>query len=424
MTSEGYLGRLVCLRCGRPERESAAFDGCPSCVAESVPVALRPDYHFDRPVTPQTGQRGIFAWRAALPLRADAPVVSLAEGNTPLLDLRRLGPQIGLNSLLVKDESRNPTWSWKDRLAAAAVSKAAAEGADTVIVSTTGNHGAAVAAYAAAAGIRCVALTLTSVPATMRTLMQVYGGRVFAYRSGPERWAVMAEAVAKYGWTPMSGFHAQPVGSNPFGVDGYKTIAFELWRDLGRVPDVVVVPTAYADGLAGIYRGFADLVATGAADRIPRLVAAEVFGPYGAALASSADIAGPVPAQQSVAFSIATPVGTYQGLDALRRSGGTTVSVGTDAEIMAMQARVAASEGLYLEASSVVALIAAQRLADSGWVLPEETVVAIATSSGLKDVGATSAGLPEPAVLPANLPALCAALDDAPDIQPFDGERP
>jgi len=412
-----YLGHLRCVRCGAQVAADAGFAGCPGCAARGVPANALPAYDLsgyrprDRAALPvDPTQPGLFRYRALLPLDADGPVVSLGEGNTPLLPARRLGAALGVERLYVKDETRNPTWSYKDRLAAVAVSRAAADKADTVVVSTTGNHGAAVAAYAAAAGLRCVVLTLESVPQTMKTLMQVYGAHVVALRTGPERWQLMAEAVRSRGWVPMSGFQNPPVGSNPFGVDGYKTIAYELVDQLGGAPDVVVVPTAYADGLAGIGRGFADLRALGVIGQVPRLVAAEPFGPYADALARGVDTAGPVPAGPSVAFSIASPVGTYQGLAALRASGGEAVAVPDDAEILATQALAGRTEGLYLEAASAVALAAVRRLAEGGRIRADETVVVIGTSTGLKDVGATAAGLPPVPVIEPELAALDAAL--------------
>lgn len=407
----GYLGHLRCPRCGAAQPEQEAFGGCPVCAASGVPVNLRPAYRIEAgplPVTP--GEPGIFRYRRLLPLPDGARVVSLGEGGTPLLPMRRLGAELGVPRLLLKDEMRNPTWSYKDRLAAVAVNKAAADGADTVVVATTGNHGAAVAAYAAGAGIGCVALTLTSVPTTMRTLMQAYGARVFAYESGPDRWAVMAAAVAEHGWVPMSGFRNPPIGSNPFGVDGYKTLAYEIWQDLGEVPDVVVMPAAYGDGLAGVHRGFADLVALGMAASVPRMVAVDPFGAYVAALADPEAIPPRVPARASVAFSVATPIATQQGVEALRQSGGTAVAEPSDDVVMAMQARLASNEGLYVEASGVLPLVGAQQLAKSGWLRPHELVVVVATSTGLKDVEATAARLPQPATLTADLSALDRAL--------------
>ncbi|NJC65761.1 pyridoxal-phosphate dependent enzyme [Planosporangium flavigriseum] len=334
----------------------------------------------------------------------------MGEGGTPLLPVPRLGAALGVPRLYLKDETRNPTWSYKDRLAAVAISRAVADGAETVVVATTGNHGAAVAAYAAAAGLRCVVLTLESVPQTMKTLMQVYGAEVVALRAAPERWQLMAEAVRERGWVPMSGYRNPPVGSNPFGVDGYKTIAYELVEQLGTAPDVVVVPTAYADGLAGIGRGFDDLRELGVIGRAPRLVAAESFGPYSDALASGAELGGPVPAGPTVAFSIGSPFGTYQGLAALRGSDGVGVAVPDDSEILDHQALVGRTEGLYLENASVVAVAAAGKLAHAGQLGPQETVVVIGSSTGLKDVGATAARLPAVPVIAPDLASLDAAL--------------
>jgi threonine synthase len=381
-----------------------------------VPVNLAPLYTVAPGPVPDVAAPGLFRYRDLLPLGPDDEPVSLGEGNTPVVRLDRLGAELGLGNLWIKDESRNPTWSYKDRLAAVAMTKARADGADTVVVSTTGNHGAAVAAYAAAAGLRCIALTLTTVPATMRTLMQAYGASVVAYERPTDRWQVMAQAVAERGWVPMSGFRNPPIGSNPFGIDGYKTIAYELVEQLGRAPDVVVTPVAYGDGLSGLVRGFADLRALGRIPAMPRVVAAEVFGPYAQALRSGEDVTETVPVQPSVAFSIATPVATYQGIDALRRSGGTAVAVPDDETIMSLQLRLAACEGLYLEASSVVPLAAAGALARAGEIAADALIVAIGTSTGLKDVAATAARLPAPAVAEPTLAALDEALERSPQL--------
>jgi threonine synthase len=405
-----YARELSCIRCGTPHAEEAAFGGCSRCRANGVPSNLAPIYHVSEnglPVSPD--QPGIFRYRQLLPLAEDDEPVSLGEGGTPLLPLHRLGREVGLHNLWLKDESRNPTWSYKDRLAAAAVTKARADGAHTVVVSTTGNHGAAVAAYAAAAGLRCVALTLRSVPDTMRTLMQAYGADVVAYERPTDRWTVMQAAVAERGWIPMSGFSNPPIGSNPYGVDGYKSLAFEIVEQLGRAPDVVVVPVAYGDGLAGIFRGFTELRNLTVIEDIPRLVVAETFGPYGQALRSGQDVTGSVPVRASAAFSIATPVGTYQALRAVRDSSGTAVAVPSDDDIMDMQLRLATTEGLYLEASSVVSLVVAAELANTRWLQPNSLVVTIGTSTGLKDVGSTTRRLPP---VPAAEPTL-AALDEA-----------
>ncbi len=403
-----YASSLECCRCLQKFEESDAFAGCPRCASEGVPASLRPTYDILR----EDG--GDFLtrperWRSALPLSPDDELISLHEGDTPLLELARLGRGMEVGQLLLKDESRGPTWSWKDRLARAAISKAKADGSNTVVVATTGNFGAAVAAYCAVAGLRCVALTTTTVPSTMRTLMQVYGADVVAYENGPDRWRVMQEAVNVHGWVPMSNYTNPPLGSNPFGVDGYKFISFEIVRELGRVPDFVIAPASYGDGLVGIHRGFEDLVRLGYAHRTPRMVPAEVHGQYTQALLAGSEVPGPVSAGPSIAFSAATPVGAYQVLDVLKRSGGQPVLAGDDGELLQMQYRLASSEGLYQEATSVMPLVGLKQLS-TNFPLEDACVVVIGTSSGLKDVGVTREYLPPPVVLPPTLSALEDAL--------------
>ncbi len=404
-----YTGILACGRCGTAVAEADAARGCPRCSAEGVFVNVHPVYESPDPLGRKSGGPGIFRYRHVLPIGGAG--ISLGEGETPLLPLERLGSALGVPELYLKDETRNPTWSYKDRLAAVAVSKAVEMGAEAVVVATTGNHGAAAAAYAAAAGLRCIVLTLESVPVTMKVLMGVFGARLVALRSGPDRWRLMAAAVAERGWFPLSGFHDPPIGSNPFGIEGYKTIAYELVEQLGSAPDVVVVPTAYGDGLAGICRGFLDLRSAGTIGHLPRLVAAEPLGPYSATLQADSETPVAVEPRSSVAFSTATPVATCQGLDALRISRGTAVAVPDDAVILAAQRRYAETEGVYLEAAAALTLPVVERLAETGWIGPEDRVVVVGTSSGLKDVGATAKHLGEVPVIEATLAALDAALE-------------
>lgn len=412
----GYRGKLACPRCGTEAEEAEAFGGCPPCQDAGVPANVHPVYDLSQALlAPDEGSTGLFRFRSLLPLDASTPAVSLGEGGTPLLPLRRLGTEMGVPSLLLKDESRNPTWSYKDRLAAVAVTKAVEVDAPAIVVATTGNHGAAAAAYAAAAGLPCVALTLASVPLTMKVLMQAYGAQVVALSSGPDRWSLMSQAVAERGWFPLSGWRNPPVGSNPFGIEGYKTIAYELHEELGRVPDVVIVPTAYGDGLAGVLRGFCDLKALGVANRVPRLVAAEPLGPYATWLAAATEKPPQrLEARPSVAFSTATPVATWQGMWALRSSAGAAVAVPDDAAVLDAQLAAARTEGIYLEASAAVSFPVLRALVERGEISDRDVVVVLGTSTGLKDVGATAGMLPEVPVIEPDLDALDVVLAQQP----------
>ncbi|HVQ75665.1 MAG TPA: pyridoxal-phosphate dependent enzyme [Candidatus Binatia bacterium] len=375
------------------------FAGCPACRAQGVAVNLTVEYDLGplarvTPDTWPTAPRGLWRFRPLLPVRTERPV-TLGEGATPLVHLERLGGRLGLPRLYAKDESQNPTWSYKDRLCAVAVAHAVAIGAGVVTISSTGNHGASTAAYAARAGLPCVAFTLDSVPETMKTLMQAYGAAVVACPTSEARWRLMREGVERLGWYPTSGYAMPPVGSNPWGIEGYKTIAYEIAEDLGwTAPDVVVVPSAYSDGLHGIWKGWTELAGLGLVKHVPRMVAAEPFGPLAHALERGLEAPEPVDAPgPSAAFSIASRYGTWQGLAALRGSGGQAVRL-TDEGIAEAQRALAREEGLFAEASAAAAVTAVMQLVSARALDPGQSVVVVLTSGGLKDPGASRAWLP------------------------------
>ncbi|MFA9430743.1 pyridoxal-phosphate dependent enzyme [Egicoccus sp. AB-alg2] len=415
-----YTGRLACVRCGTQVDAVAPWTGCPACARDGVHANVLPTYGAGTTdaAAPDPTQPGIFRYRQRLPLAADVTPVSLAEGNTPLVPTPDLGASLGVGALWFKDETRNPTWSYKDRLAAMAITDARARGAKTVALATTGNHGAATAAYAAAAGLRCVVLTLESVPLTMKVLMQSYGAEVVALRTGPERWQLLRQAVDAWGWVPVSGFLDPPLGSNPFGIDGYKTIAFELHEQLGDVPDAVVVPSAYADGLAGVQRGFADLAELGVTSRQPRLIAVDPFGAYAAAMDAETRVLPRVAAGASVSFSIATPTATHQGVAALRASDGAAAGPFDDQATIDAQLRIARRTGLYLEASSATTLLAVEQLVARGELDGDSRVVCLATSTGLKDIATTAQRLPDVPVIDPDLDQLARYLEVSEDRTP------
>jgi threonine synthase len=418
MAPEARVVGLECLRCRARYAEPRMFAGCPRCRQDGVAVNLTVAYDLAplAGITPAAfppAPRGLWRFRGLLPVRPPRPV-TLDEGGTPLVHLERLGARLGLSRLYAKDESRNPTWSYKDRLCALAVNHALAIGARVITISSTGNHGASTAAYAARAGLPCVIFTLASVPDTMKTLMQAYGAAVVACPTAEARWQLMRQGVERLGWYPTSGFVVPPVGSSPWGVEGYKTIAYEIAEDLGwTAPDVVVVPSAYSDGLSGVWKGWSELGQLGLVKTLPRMVAAEPFGPLAHALERRLDAPEVVEAPQpSVAFSIASRYGTWQGLAALRESGGEGVRI-TDEGIFEAQRALGREEGLFVEPSSAAALTAVMQLAARRALPPDAAVVVVLTSSGLKDPGASRAWLPAVPAADGDFERLLAALRDA-----------
>jgi threonine synthase len=208
---------------------------------------------------------------------------------------------VGVPRLLVKDESRNPTWSFKDRLAAAAVSMARQFGAGVIGCSSSGNAGAAGAAGA------------------MMTQMQAYGAMVVATRDKGDRWTLLRRAVEQLGWYPTTPYFGPPAGSNAYGVEGYKTIAYEIAEQLGwQAPAWCALPVAYGDALAGVWRGFEDLARLGLIATLPRMIASEIYGSLAEALRTDAASVPVVTADHpSLAASIATVQSTCQALHTL-----------------------------------------------------------------------------------------------------------
>ncbi|MFQ5915398.1 MAG: pyridoxal-phosphate dependent enzyme [Nitrospinota bacterium] len=410
-----FLTGLRCIRCGKEFPVEPRFDGCPDCRSQA-PSNLTPTYDYealrrafrkedlrDRPLT-------MWRYHEFLPCRPDDPS-SLGEGMTPLIDCPTLGAKLGAPRLHLKDESRNPTGSFKDRLAASALAMAGRFGARTVGVSSTGNAGAAAAAYSARKGLPCVVLTVKGAASAMVTQIRAYGALVAATEKMEDRWTLLETAIVRLGWYPTSPFFGPPIGSNPFGVDGYKTIAYEICEQLDwRAPDWCVLPVAYGDALFGMWKGFDEFAEMGIIRSRPRMVAAETAGSLGAAMREGVDaIPAKTPHSPSVAGSINVAQSTYQALFALKASGGLASTVGDD-ELLGLQAELAAQEGLYAEPSSLAALAAIRRLRGSGEIREDETVVALITAGGLKDPDATASRHEEIPVVSGDLDELLEAL--------------
>jgi threonine synthase len=389
------LNGLTCIRCDAIFPVEPRFDGCPSC-SSVAPANLTPKYDLTaiKRVFNQAALRDrpsdMWRYRELLPPDPHE-VSSMGEGMTPLIASRKWGRELGVPRLFFKDESRNPTGSFKDRLAATALAMAPRFGARTVGVSSTGNAAAATAAYAACKGLPCVVLTVKSASSAMTTQIRAYGAMVVATEKKSDRWRLLQAGVKLWGWYPTSPFFGPPIGSNPYGIDGYKTIAYEICEQLDwRAPDWCVLPVAYGDGLFGISKGFDELATLGLIDRRPRMVAAEMAGSLGAAMRAGNDIVPEaVPPTPSAAASINVGQSTYQALYALRASGG-LARTAVNSELFELQASLAACEGIYAELSSLAALSVLRGLRSDEVIQERDLVVVVITASGLKGAGAAA----------------------------------
>jgi threonine synthase len=377
---------LECVRC-RQEYPLDKFDRqCESCADDGVAANLTPRYGAgDSPSRDDLPDAPNSLWRYAdhLPLAAHE-AVTLGEGMTPLIEIDGFGH----GAIWVKDESRNPTWSFKDRLATVAVSWAKKIGAPAIATSSTGNAGAAAAAYAARAGIPCVVLTYKGAAGAIVSQMRSYGAMVLTVPAMEDRWKVLSQAVRDYGWFPTSPFFGPAIGSNPIGIEGYKTLAYEIAEQFDwDPPDWCVLPVCYGDALYGIWKGFDEMKRWGWIEHCPRLVAAETSGSLAAAAAQDIDMPPVVPRNsKSIANSIDVTRATYQARHALKHSNGVAVAL-DDAALIDARDRLAAGSGLSAETSSAAAFAAVDVLSQSGMIKPDEKVLAILTATGLKDFG-------------------------------------
>lgn len=402
---------LSCIRCGRTYTLAQYERACETCAADGVASNLTVTYVDEAPprrddIPPTPGSLWRFA--AQLPLGPD-DAVTLGEGGTPLI--RFDGSDHG--SVFVKDEGRNPTWSFKDRLATVAVSWAKKTGARMIVTSSTGNAGAAAAAYAARAGLGCVVLATADAGGTMMAQMRAYGANLLTVPTKDDRWDVVSMAIREFGWFPTSPFFGPAVGSNPIGIEGYKTLAYEVAEQLGwRAPDWCVLPVCYGDAFHGMWKGFEEMRRWGWTESVPRMVAAEVSGSLSAAVDQGAAMPPEVPrTASSIAASIDVVRGTFQALHVVSASNGLAVAV-EDAGIGARRERLGATSGLLVEASSAAAFVALDRLVASKIIARDETVVVVSTASGLKDLDVADPAGAKPPGVTADPESVARALKD------------
>ncbi len=362
---------LRCIRCQSMFPIADYFEGCPKCLGQNTPASLAVEYR-DLPASLSR----LADWQ----VYPDHP--TLGEGNTALLQLEDLAQEIGIGTLYLKNEGANPTGSHKDRMSRFVVQRALEIGASTVAAASSGNAGVSLAAYAAHVGLNCVIVTTPDMNPNWRRAIEMHGASLLATESPERRWDVLARRVRAGDWYPVTNFITPAVGSNPFGVDGYRSLAFEIFLELGndRCTDIVV-PTSRADLLWGIARGFCDLERSGLVEQCPRIHAAEPFDRISRVLAGE-DYRGNF-AGSSALTSIGGSTVTFQAIEAIAACKGSAVAT-DDKEALQDQKRLARC-GLYLELSSAAALTGLRRLVSQRVVAPDAAVVLIGTSNGLSE---------------------------------------
>ncbi len=354
-------------------------------------------YNYDaireavKPSTLKDREPSMWRYMEFLPLPDQSKRVSLGEGWTPLLKAERLGEKLGLRNLYLKDETRNPTGSFKDRCMSVSVSMAKYFGFKRAVVASSGNAAAALAAYGARAGIEVYAFVPDFAGYGKIAQLLFYGARVFRVRwtEAEDPTVKMMRLVAeKYGFYPSPSFGP----FNPYQIEGPKTISMEIVEQLGwRVPDQVFVPTGAASLLTGVYNGFRDWNIVGWINKYPRLVAVQPEGnhPFVRAWMERAD-PDKIRPWEKPPETIATGLeDTYPwdgdaGLRALYNTDGYGVVV-SDEEILEAMKLLASMEGIFAEPSGAAGLAGLIKALNDGKIDRDEEIVVLVTGHGLKD---------------------------------------
>jgi len=405
-----FLG-TTCSGCGADYEPAEATTTCPGCHANlDVRIALPTDA---RARIEASADRSMWRYAPLLPVEVPSPEDGTlgTVGGTPLFMAPALAQHLGLGRVWIKDEGRQPTGSLKDRASAVVVQRARALREHRIITASTGNAGVALAAMARAAGLEAIILVPHTAPRAKIAQLSIFGARLFLVRGSYDDAFDLATAASE-----KLGIYCRNTGTNPFTVEGKKTVCFEIAEQLGwRAPDAIVVSVGDGNILTGVHKGLKDLLALGLIDKLPRLFGVQARGssPIAQAFADGADTVEEVGASTMAdSISAGRPSDGLRALRAVRETGGSFVIVEDD-QILRSIADLGRDAAVFAEPAASAAHAGLRELAKQGELTTGDEVVLLVTGTGLKDVDAAvrAAGAPPPTIDP-SLPALSAMLTE------------
>lgn len=404
-----------CLTCHREYPPEQATYLCPHCEKSNQPDqppkgVLKTLYHYEslrRKADFQKWEREQFL--PLLPITSAGSLPNLRVGNTPLYERRRLGADTLPFHLYLKDDSQNPTYSFKDRASALVSAYAREQGWNTIVAASTGNAGSSIAGICAAQGQQAVVFVPASAPVAKLTQILMYGARIVPVDGTYDQaFDLSVEATKAFGW------YNRNTAFNPLTVEGKKTVSFELFSQLdGKVPDQVFVSVGDGVILSGLYKGFEDLLKTGLIDTMPQVVGVQSTGSSNLADNIGRETFSYTPSH-TLADSIAVdiPRNFYMAAAFTRQYGGSFTTV-SDEQILRASALLSRATGLFAEPAAAAALAGMLQYQEMGKIREGARIVVLLTGSGLKDLNSVKKHIRMPHPMPPDIGSVISFLKGA-----------
>ncbi len=405
-----YVTGLQCLVCHSPY-EYGNLLTCRKC-GEAGILDVRYDYDRLKPgFAPSLAGRPLNHWRyrELLPVSPDLPLPHLAVGWTPVYDLPRLAHAIGLRKLFLKDDSRNPTLSFKDRASSVGVLKAMEFGFEAIACASTGNAASSLAGLSAAVGLKSYIFVPQRAPEPKVTQLLIFGATVLKVQGSYEQaFDLCTEACAHFGW------YNRNSGMNPFLVEGKKSAGLEIAEQCSKeLPDWVVVSVGDGCTIGGIGKGLQEMKRLGIIPRVPRLLGVQAEGaqPMVRAFASGGDLVPSETATIADSIAVGTPRNWRRAIAQIRESHGEMVAV-SDEEILEAMRLTAKRAGVFGEPAGITAVAGLRKALEVGIIRSHESVLTVMTGNGLKDIQSARQAAGEPHQIAPSLEELVRTLQE------------
>jgi len=391
-----FVVRLQCVGCGRQYSTRVSYT-CPACGITGI-LDVQYDYAavgraLSRKVLAQRVDHSHWRYRELLPIASRSALPALQVGWTPICDVRTLAHHVGVRTLRLKDDGRNPTGSLKDRASSVAVVRALSKRSLIVACASTGNAASSLAGMAAALGLRSVIFVPQRAPEPKVTQLLIFGATVFRVQGGyDDAFRLSQQACERWCW------YDRNCAINPYLIEGKKTVGFEIAEQLGwQVPEWIALSVGDGCTIAGAWKAFRELKLLGLIDRAPRMLGVQAAGaaPVTEAFRSGAALRPIVPDTIADSIAVGVPRNWQKAVMAIRESGGTMINV-TDDEILDAVRYTGRLSGVFAEPAAAASVAGLKRAVSEGIVSKHSSALAIITGSGLKDIRAAQKAVAGP----------------------------